>query len=129
MLPPQFISFYMNKTLGDKPLVTTRELREDGEYEFDSKDYTDLALLFLIKSFAVTRAVNSEEFANIGWLIRWCLNDPTFKNLVKDTIVQHLFCKSKSSGLSVGLKSLAVQVQVDTPGLPVVADFHQHCSH
>ncbi|MCL5428360.1 MAG: hypothetical protein M1347_00965 [Chloroflexi bacterium] len=84
---PQFVSFYMNKVLGEKPLVITRELREDGEYEFNSKDYTDLALLFLTKSFAVTRAVNSEEFANLGWLIRWCLNDQSFKQLVKETIM------------------------------------------
>ncbi len=104
---PQFISFYLNKVLGKTPLVTTQELREDGEYEFDLKDYSDLALLFLTKSFAVTRAINSTELANIEWLIRWCLNDPTFKHLVKDTIM------SEEMNISLLRDSMRYELQHD----------------
>ncbi len=106
-IAPQFISFYLNKVLGETPLVTTQELREDGEYEFDSKNYSNLALLFLTKSFAVTRAINSAELVNIGWLIRWCLNDPAFKHLVKDTIM------SEEMNISLLRDSMRYELQHD----------------
>ena len=66
---------YMNRVLGNKPLVKCQTINENGDYEFTTVDFSDKVL-----SLLVHKPPYNPTIPLYMWLSKWCNNDSIFKS-------------------------------------------------